>query len=176
MRGDLVRKLAARVAATGLAVLAFLILALTGATGWGLALAVAALAAAGWERRVRPAADSTAEAVLLAAAILVGYARRLDAGFDPALAATALVLLGLALLVGPLRQAGDLEIRAANLPVRSWTPLVAARLGDALLALLAVVALAAALALPACRSGPTSSASPSSTRAVAASAGSKPAS
>ncbi|MFF0820529.1 CDP-glycerol glycerophosphotransferase family protein [Micromonospora haikouensis] len=149
MRGDLVRKLAARVAATGLAVLAFLTLALTGATGWGLALAVAALAAAGWERRVRPAADSTAEAVLLAAGILVGYARRLDAGFDPALAATALVLLGLVLLVGPLRQAGDLEIRAANLPVRSWTPLVAARLGDALLVLLAVVALAAALVLPA---------------------------
>ncbi|TDC64639.1 CDP-glycerol glycerophosphotransferase [Micromonospora sp. KC207] len=149
MRGDLVRKLTARVAATGLTVLAFLTLALTGATGWGLALAVAALAAAGWERRVRPAADSTAEAVLLAAAILVGYARRLDAGFDPALTATALVLLGLVLLVGPLRQAGDLEIRAANLPVRSWTPLVAARLGDALLVLLAGVALAAALVLPA---------------------------
>ncbi|MEO3776418.1 CDP-glycerol glycerophosphotransferase family protein [Micromonospora sp. B11E3] len=149
MRGDLVRKLTARAAATGLAVLAFLVLALTGATGWGLALAVAALAAAAWERRVRPAADSTAEAVLLAAGILVGYARRLDAGFDPALAATALVLLGLVLLVGPLRQAGNLEIRAANLPVRSWTPLVAAGLGDALLALLAAVALAAALALPA---------------------------
>ncbi|WP_229397897.1 CDP-glycerol glycerophosphotransferase family protein [Micromonospora okii] len=149
MRGDLVRKLAARVAATGLAVLAFLVLALTGATGWGLALAVAALAAAAWERRVRPAADSTAESVLLAAGVLVGYARRLDDGFDPALAATALVLLGLVLLVGPLRQAGDLEIRAANLPVRSWTPLVASRLGDALLVLLAAVALAAALVLPA---------------------------
>ncbi|WP_405095253.1 CDP-glycerol glycerophosphotransferase family protein [Micromonospora sp. NBC_01412] len=148
MRGDLVRKLTARVATTGLAVLAFLFLALTGATGWGLALAVAALAAAGWERRVRPAADSTAESVLLAAGILVGYARRLDAGFDPALAATALVLLGLVLLVGPLRQAGDLEIRAANLPARSWAPLVAGRLGDALLVLLAAVALAAALVLP----------------------------
>ncbi|MGC4808082.1 CDP-glycerol glycerophosphotransferase family protein [Micromonospora sp. DT233] len=149
MRGDLVRKLTARVATTGLAVLAFCVLALTGATGWGLALAVAALAAAGWERRVRPAADSTAESVLLAAGILIGYARRLDAGFDPALAATALVLLGLVLLVGPLRQAGDLEIRAANLPVRSWTPLVAARLGDALLVLLAAVAALAALVAPA---------------------------
>ncbi|MEU9828998.1 CDP-glycerol glycerophosphotransferase family protein [Micromonospora chersina] len=149
MRGDLVRKLLARVLTTGLAVLSFLVVALTGATGWGLALAVAALAATAWERRVRPTADGLAESVLIAAGILVGYARRLDAGFDPALAATALVLLGLVLLVGPLRDAGALEIRAANLPVRSWTPLVAARLGDALLALLAVVALAAGLALPA---------------------------
>ncbi|MFD4205662.1 CDP-glycerol glycerophosphotransferase family protein [Micromonospora tulbaghiae] len=149
MRGDLVRKLLARVLTTGLAVLAFLVVALTGATGWGLALAVAALAATAWERRVRPSADGLAETVLVAAGILVGYARRLDDGFDPALAATALVLLGLVLLVGPLRQAGALEIRAANLPVRTWTPVVAARLGDALLVLLAVVALAAALALPA---------------------------
>ncbi|MGY0003720.1 CDP-glycerol glycerophosphotransferase family protein [Micromonospora sp. I033] len=149
MRGDLVRKLLARVLTTGLAVLAFLLVALTGATGWGLAVAVAALAAGAWERRVRPTADGLAESVLVAAGILVGYTRRLDAGFDPALAATALVLLGLVLLVGPLRDAGALEIRAANLPVRSWTPLVAARLGDALLVLLALVALAAALALPA---------------------------
>lgn len=149
MRGDLVRKLLARVLTTGLAVLAFLVVALTGATGWGLAVAVAALAATAWERRVRPTADGLAETVLVAAGILVGYARRLDAGFDPALAATALVLLGLVLLVGPLRDAGALEIRAANLPVRSWTPLVAARLGDALLVLLALVAVAAGLALPA---------------------------
>ncbi|MFG2108980.1 CDP-glycerol glycerophosphotransferase family protein [Micromonospora chersina] len=149
MRGDLVRKLLARVLTTGLAVLAFLVVALTGATGWGLAVAVAALAATAWERRVRPTADGLAESVLVAAGILVGYARRLDAGFDPALAATALVLLGLVLLVGPLRDAGALEIRAANLPVRSWTPLIAARLGDALLVLLALVALAAGLALPA---------------------------
>ncbi|SCF28435.1 CDP-Glycerol:Poly(glycerophosphate) glycerophosphotransferase [Micromonospora viridifaciens] len=149
MRGDLVRKLLARVLTTGLAVLAFLVVALTGATGWGLAIAVAALAAAGWERRIRPSADGVAESVLVAAGILVGYARRLDAGFDPALVATALVLLGLVLLVGPLRDAGALEIRAANLPVRTWTPLVAARLGDALLVLLALVAGAAGLALPA---------------------------
>ncbi|SBT67643.1 CDP-Glycerol:Poly(glycerophosphate) glycerophosphotransferase [Micromonospora sediminicola] len=149
MRGDLVRKLLARVLTTGLAVLAFLVVALTGATGWGLALAGAALAATAWERRVRPSADGLAETVLVAAGILVGYARRLDDGFDPALAAAALVLLGLVLLVGPLRQAGALEIRAANLPVRTWTPVVAARLGDALLVLLAVVALAAALTMPA---------------------------
>ncbi|MDO3705912.1 CDP-glycerol glycerophosphotransferase family protein [Micromonospora sp. C28SCA-DRY-2] len=149
MRGDLVRKLVARGLTTGLAVLAFLVVALTGATGWGLGLAVAALAAAAWERRVRPGADSVPETVLVAAGILVGYARRLDAGFDPVLAATALVLLGLVLLVGPLRDAGNLEIRAANLPVRGWTPLVAAQLGSALLGLLAVVALAAAFALPA---------------------------
>ncbi|MFC4145043.1 CDP-glycerol glycerophosphotransferase family protein [Micromonospora mangrovi] len=149
MRGDLVRKLLARVLTTGLAVLAFLVLALTGATGWGLAIAVAALASAAVERRIRPGADGVAESVLVAAAILVGYARRLDDGFDPALAATALVLLGLVLLVGPLRQAGALELRAANLPVRTWTPLVAERLGDALLVLLGLVAVAAALVLPA---------------------------
>ncbi|QLQ35024.1 CDP-glycerol glycerophosphotransferase family protein [Micromonospora robiginosa] len=149
MRGDLVRKLIARVLASGLAVLAFLVVALTGATAAGLALAVAALAATAWERRVRPSADGLVETVLVAAGILVGYARRADDGFDPALAATALVLLGLVLLVGPLRQAGALEIRAANLPVRSWAPPVAARLGDAVLVLLALVALAAALTLPA---------------------------
>ncbi|SCG50351.1 CDP-glycerol glycerophosphotransferase family protein [Micromonospora rifamycinica] len=149
MRGDLVRKLIARCLTTGLAVVAFLVVALTGATGWGLALAVAALAAAGYERRVRPDADIVAETVLLAAGILVGHARRLDDGFDPVLALTALVLLGLVLLVGPLRDAGNLEIRAANLPVRTWTPLVAARLDSVLLGLLAVVAVAAAFALPA---------------------------
>ncbi|MEU8262541.1 CDP-glycerol glycerophosphotransferase family protein [Micromonospora sp. NPDC048999] len=150
MPADLVRKLLARVLTTGLAVLAVLVVALTGATGWGLAIAVAALAAAGWERRrVRPSADGVADSVLIAAGILVGYARRLDAGFDPALAAAGLVLLSLVLLAGPLRDAGALEIRAANLPVRSWTPLVAARLGDALLVLLALVAVAAGLVLPA---------------------------
>ncbi|MER6594413.1 CDP-glycerol glycerophosphotransferase, partial [Micromonospora purpureochromogenes] len=149
MRGDLVRKLIARCLTTGLAVVAFLVVALTGATGWGLALAVAALVAAAAERRVRPGADISAESVLLAAGILVGYARRLDGGFDPALVLTALALLGLVLLVGPLRDAGNLEIRAANLPVRTWAPLVAARLGGALLALLGVVAVCAALALPA---------------------------
>ncbi|MFJ6154697.1 CDP-glycerol glycerophosphotransferase family protein [Micromonospora profundi] len=149
MRGDLVRKLAARCLSVGLAVLAFVVVALTGATGWGLALAVAALAAAAAEQRVRPGADLVAETTLIAAAVLVGYARRLDDGFDLALAATALVLLGLVLLVGPLRTAGNLEIRAANLPVRTWTPLIAGQLGTALLGLLAVVAVAAALALPA---------------------------
>ncbi|MFU8849827.1 CDP-glycerol glycerophosphotransferase family protein [Micromonospora sp. SL1-18] len=149
MRGDLVRKALARALTTGLAVLAFLVAALTGATDWGLAVAVTALVTAGWERRVRPSADGVAESVLVAAGILVGYARRLDDGFDPALAATALVLLGLVLLVGPLRDAGALEIRTANLPVRSWTPLVADRLGDVLLVLLTLVAVAAGLALPA---------------------------
>lgn len=149
MRGDLVRKLAARCLSTGLAVLAFVVLALTGGTGWGLALAVAALVAAAAEQRIRPGADLVAETALIAAAVLVGYSRRLDDGFDPALAATALVVLGLVLLVGPLRTAGNLEIRAANLPVRAWTPLIADRLGVALLGLLAVVAVAAALTLPA---------------------------
>ncbi|MFG1871715.1 CDP-glycerol glycerophosphotransferase family protein [Micromonospora arborensis] len=149
MRGDLVRKLAARCLSTGLAVLAFVVLALTGATGWGLALAVAALAASAVEQRIRPNADLVAETTLIAAAILVGYSRQLGDGLNLTLIATALVLLGLVLLVGPLRTAGNLEIRAANLPVRAWTPLIAARLGTALLGLLAVVTLAAALALPA---------------------------
>ncbi len=149
MRGDLVRKLAARGLATGGAVLAFLVVAFTGATGWGLGLAVAALAAIVWERRVRPGADNVAETTLVAAGVLVGYARQLGPGFDPALAAAALVLLGLLLLTGPLRDAGNLEIRAANLPVRTWVPQVAARLGDAVAGLLAVLALAALAALPA---------------------------
>ncbi|MEV1314848.1 CDP-glycerol glycerophosphotransferase family protein [Micromonospora arborensis] len=149
MRGDLVRKLAARCLSTGLAVLAFVVLALTGATGWGLALAVAALAASAAEQRIRRTADLVAETTLIAAAVLVGYARQLGDGLNLTLVATALVLLGLLLLVGPLRTAGNLEIRAANLPVRAWTPLIADRLGTALLGLLAVVALAAALALPA---------------------------
>ncbi|GIJ27824.1 hypothetical protein Vqi01_29860 [Micromonospora qiuiae] len=148
MRGDLVRKLAARGLATGGAVLAFLVVAFTSATGWGLGLAVAALAATVWERRVRPGADSAAETTLIAAGILVGYARQLGPGFDPALAAAALVLLGLLLLAGPLRDAGNLEIRAANLPVRTWVPRVAASLGDAVAGLLAVLALAALAALP----------------------------
>ncbi|MCG5467261.1 CDP-glycerol glycerophosphotransferase family protein [Micromonospora sp. LAH09] len=149
MRGDLVRKLAARCLSTGLAVLAFVVLALTGATGWGLALAVAAVVASAAEQRIRPSADLVAETTLIAAAVLVGYSRRLDDGLDLALVATALVLLGLVLLVGPLRTAGNLEIRSANLPVRAWTPLLADRLGSALLALLTALALAAALALPA---------------------------
>ncbi|GGO24368.1 CDP-glycerol glycerophosphotransferase family protein [Micromonospora parathelypteridis] len=149
MRGDLVRKLAARCLSTGLAVLAFVVLALTGATGWGLVLAVAALVASAAEQRIRPNADLVAETALIAAAILVGYSRQLNDGLHLTLVATALVLLGLVLLVGPLRTAGNLEIRAANLPVRAWTPLIADRLGTALLGLLAVVALAAALALPA---------------------------
>ncbi|MFJ2082492.1 CDP-glycerol glycerophosphotransferase family protein [Micromonospora chokoriensis] len=149
MRGDLVRKLAARCLSTGLAVLAFVVLALTDATGWGLALAVAAVVASAVEQRVRPGADLVAETTLIAAAVLVGYWRRLDDGVDLALVAAALVLLGLVLLVGPLRTAGNLEMRTANLPVRTWTPLVADQLGTALLGLLAVVALAAALTVPA---------------------------
>ncbi|MET7753021.1 hypothetical protein ABZS42_31640, partial [Micromonospora sp. NPDC005367] len=82
MRGDLFRKLIARCLSIGLAVPAFLAAALTGATGWGLALAVAALGAAAVERRIRPGADTAAETTLIAAAVLVAYARRLDGGFD----------------------------------------------------------------------------------------------
>ncbi|NLU78851.1 CDP-glycerol glycerophosphotransferase [Micromonospora sp. HNM0581] len=149
MRGDLVRKLAARSLATGGAILSFLVVALTGATVWGLCLAVTALAATVWERRVRPAADNVAETTLIAAAVLVGYARQLDAGFDPALAGTAVVLLGLVLLAAPLRQAGNLEIRAANLPVRTWVAQVAVVLGDAVATLLALLALTALVASPA---------------------------
>ncbi|GGM46248.1 hypothetical protein GCM10011608_33750 [Micromonospora sonchi] len=141
--------MAARGLATGGAVLAFLVVAFTSVTGWGLGLAVAALAAIVWERRVRPGADNVAETTLVAAGVLVGYARQLGPGFDPALTAAALLLLGLLLLTGPLRDAGNLEIRAANLPVRTRVPQVAAGLGDALAGLLAVLALAALAALPA---------------------------
>ncbi|MFI6819903.1 CDP-glycerol glycerophosphotransferase family protein [Micromonospora sp. NPDC050187] len=146
MRGTLVRKLLARCLTVGLAVLAFLLVALTGATLPGLLLAVAALAAGLWERRVRPGADVVAESVLVAAGILVGYARRLDAGFDLALVATALVVLALVLLDGPLRDAGGLEIRTANLPVRPG--LTTAHVGTAIPVLLGAVALGALLALP----------------------------
>ena len=120
MRGDLVRKLTARCLTIGLAVLAFLLLALTGATGWGLALAVAALAAAGAGAARPPRRRrSTAEIVLLLAGILVGYARRLDDGFDPALARhRAGRCWRWCCWSRPLRRAGSLEIRAANLPVR----------------------------------------------------------
>ncbi|TCB95905.1 CDP-glycerol glycerophosphotransferase [Micromonospora zingiberis] len=149
MRGDLVRKLVARGLATGTAVLAFVVVALTGATTWGLGLSVIALAATVWERRVRPGADGVAETTLIAAGVLVGYARQLDAGFDPALAGTALILLGLVMFTGPLRGAGNLEVLAANLPVHTWAPQVAARLGDAVAGLLAVLALAALAGLPA---------------------------
>ncbi|WDZ87803.1 CDP-glycerol glycerophosphotransferase family protein [Micromonospora cathayae] len=146
MRGTLVRKLLARGLTVGLAVLAFLVLLLTGATVPGLLLAVAALAAGAWERRVRPDADLAAESVLVAAGVLIGYTRRLDAGFDPALAAAGLVLLALVLLDGPLRVAGGLEIRTANLPVR--TGLTTAHVGTAIPVLLGAVALGALLALP----------------------------
>ncbi|MFV2103440.1 CDP-glycerol glycerophosphotransferase family protein [Micromonospora sp. LOL_024] len=148
MRGDLVRKFTARGLATGGPVLAFLVVALTDATVWGLCLTLVALAATVWERRVRPGADNLAETTLLTASVLVGYARQLDAGFDPALAGTALVLLGLVLLAGPLRQAGNLEIRVANLPVRTWVPQVAARGADIVAAFLAVLAVAALAVLP----------------------------
>lgn len=149
MRGDLVRKLAARGLATGTAVLAFIVVALTGATTWGLGLSLLALAATVWERRVRPGADGVAETTLIAAGVLVGYSRQLDSGFDVALTGTAVILLGLMVLAGPLREAGNLELLAANLPVRTWVPRITARLGDIVAGLLAVLALAAMAGLPA---------------------------
>ncbi len=148
MRGDLVRKLAARGLAAGGAILAFIVVGLTEATAWGLGLALAALVASVWERRLRPGADGTTEATLIAGAVLVGHARQLDAGFDPVLAVTALVLLGLVLFTGPLREAADREIRVANLPVRTWVPQLAARLPDIVAGLLALLALAAVAGLP----------------------------
>lgn len=144
MRGDLVRKLQARVLTTGLAVLAFLVVTLTGATGWGMMITVAALTAAAVERLVRPKTDIAAETVLITATILVAYAHRIG----PSLALTAPLLLGLVLLAGPLRNASAHENRAANLPVRTWTAAIGTRLGDVLLGLLAVVAVAAGLDLP----------------------------
>ena len=149
MRGDLVRKLAARGLAAGLAVLAFLACALTPATGWGLGLTVAAATAAWVERRVRPQADLVAETVLLAVGVLVAYQRRLGEGPDWILVPTAVVLLGLILAERPLREAGALEIQAINLHVRSLPLRVTAHLGTAILALLAGLAAGWALGLPA---------------------------
>ena len=149
MRGDLVRKLAARGLTAGLAVLSFLTCALTPATGWGLGLITAAAAASAVERRIRPRADLVAESVLLAAGVLVVYQRQLTAGFSWALALTAVVLLGLVLAERPLRDAGALEIQATNLDVRSLPLWVTANLGTAILALLAGLAAGCALGLPA---------------------------
>lgn len=148
MRGDLVRKLAARCLTAGLAVLAFLTLALTLATAWGLALTIAAVASAWVERRIRPKAELVAESILLAAGVFVAYARQLPEGFHWALALTAAVLLGLILVERPLRDAGGLEIQSANLDVRSFPLLVTARLASTIHILLAALAASAAVSLP----------------------------
>ena len=130
MRGDLVRKLAARCLTTGLAVLAFLVAGahrrhrLGPGAGRRRAGRLGRGAADPAERRPRRRDD--ADRRRASWSVTPGG---WTTGFDPALVATALVLLGLVLLVGPLRHAGNLEIRAANLPVRAWTPLVADRLG-----------------------------------------------
>ncbi|MFY1691491.1 CDP-glycerol glycerophosphotransferase family protein [Plantactinospora sp. WMMB782] len=151
MRGDLVRKLTVRCLSAGLAVLSFLLLALTSAELLGLALAVAGAVAVWLERRVNPRADLVAEPVLLIAGVLVGYAHRVpESGLNwLALALTGLTLLGLTLAERPLRDAAELEVRSANLGVRAWPLLVADRLGPAVLVLLAVLAGSAALTLPA---------------------------
>ncbi|MEQ4303035.1 CDP-glycerol glycerophosphotransferase family protein [Plantactinospora sp. B6F1] len=150
MRGDLVRKLTVRCLSAGLAVLSFLVLALTSAELPGLALAAAGAVAVWLERRVNPRADLVAEPVLLIAGILVGYAHRVpEAGWNSvALALTGVALLGLTLTERPLRDAAELEVRSANLGVRSSPLLVADRLGPAVLVLLVVLAGMAALTLP----------------------------
>jgi hypothetical protein len=149
MRGDLVRKLAARCLAAGLALLAFLALALTSAVEWGLALAIAAVGSAWLERRVRAKADLVAESVLIAAGVVVAYARQLPGGFNWALALTAAVLLGLILVERPLRDAGALQIQSANLGIRSMPLLVTASLGTTIHLLLIGLAVCAAIAVAA---------------------------
>ena len=149
MRGDLVRKLAIRCLTAGLALLSFLVLALTPAEALGLALAVAAAGAVWTERRINPRADHVAEPILLAAGILVGYARQLPSGVSWPLVVTGTTLLGLVLVDRPLRDAVALQIRSANLKVRSSPSLVAGGLGTTILVLLAGLATSAALALPA---------------------------
>lgn len=149
MRGDLVRKLAVRCLAAGGAVAAFGVLALTPATVVGVVLALGAIGAALIERRIRPQAENVAETVLIAAGVLTAYARQFSDRFDLALAVTAVVLLGLILAERPLRDAGALETRAANLDVRAGSRLVTEHLGTTIAVLLAAVALSAAVALPA---------------------------
>ncbi|MEN3610716.1 CDP-glycerol glycerophosphotransferase family protein [Plantactinospora sp. ZYX-F-223] len=150
MRGDLVRKLTVRCLSAGLAVLSFLVLALTSAELPGLALAVAGAGAVWLERRINPRADLVAEPVLLIAGVLVGYAHQVpEARLNwVALALTGAALLGLTLAERPLRDAAELEVRSANLGVRSSPLLVADRLGPAVLVLLVALAGSAALTLP----------------------------
>ncbi|MGA3564347.1 CDP-glycerol glycerophosphotransferase family protein [Melissospora conviva] len=149
MRGDLVRKLTARCLTVGLAVLAFLLLALTTATWPGLLLSLAAVTAAVLERRVRPDAEVTAEFVLLLAGILVAYHRQLGGGADPALLATAPVALALLLLDAPLRRARSFELRAVNLELPTRNPFVTSRFGHAVAVLLTGIALCALVPLAA---------------------------
>ncbi|MEH1014292.1 CDP-glycerol glycerophosphotransferase family protein [Micromonospora sp. CPCC 206060] len=149
MRGTLVRKLAVRALAAGLAVAAFGVLALTQATTVGAVLALGAIGAALVERRIRPQAENVAETVLVAAGVITAYARQLGDDFDPALGLAAVVILGLVLAERPLREAGSLEIQAANLAVRSQSRLVTTHLATAVAGLLALAALSAALTLPA---------------------------
>ncbi|GIG91636.1 CDP-glycerol glycerophosphotransferase family protein [Plantactinospora endophytica] len=150
MRGDLVRKLTVRCLSAGLAVLSFLVLALTSAELLGLGLAVAGAASVWVERRVNPRADLVAEPVLLIAGVLVGYAHGVPESELNwvGLVLTGAALLGLTLAERPLRDAVELEVRSANLGVRSWPLLVADRLGPAVLVLLVVLAGSAALDLP----------------------------
>ncbi|MEO3926557.1 CDP-glycerol glycerophosphotransferase family protein [Micromonosporaceae bacterium B7E4] len=150
MRGDLVRKLTVRCLSAGLAVLSFLVLALTSAELAGLALAVAGAVAVWLERRINPRADLVAEPVLLIAGVLVGYTQQVpeDRLNRLALALTGAALLGLTLAERPLRDAAELEVRSANLGVRSSPLLVADRLGPAVLVLLVGLAGSAALTLP----------------------------
>ncbi|HEX5597162.1 MAG TPA: CDP-glycerol glycerophosphotransferase family protein [Micromonosporaceae bacterium] len=148
MRGDLVKKLTMRCLTAGLALLAFVILVLTGAEGWGLGFAVAATAAAWVERRVNPKAELVAEPILLAASILGTYAGQFPDGISWPLVITGVALLGLILIERPLSQAAALETQVANLAVRSWPTRVAARLSAATLVLLASLAVCAAFAVP----------------------------
>lgn len=151
MRGDLVRKLAIRCLSAGLSVLSFLTLTLATAELLGLGLAVAAAASIWAERRINPRSDLVAEPVLLIAGVLVGYTQRVPESRWGwwVLVATGAALLGLALAERPLRDAAALEVRTANLGVRSSPLLLAGQLGPAVLLLLVALAVSAALILPA---------------------------
>lgn len=148
MRGDLVKKLALRCSTVGLAVLAFLLAALTGERLWGLGLAVAAVIVCWLERRANPGMDLGAESTLIAAGVLVAHNQLSAAEPRWPVIFTAAALLGLILAERPLRQTQALRTRAVNLPVRSWPSLVATHLNTAVLVLLAALAAGAALALP----------------------------
>jgi hypothetical protein len=154
MRGAVLLTYAVRGASVGLAVLSFLILALTPAQPVGLALAAAGIASAWLERKKWPPKGGLlVERTLLAAGAIVAAARTLPGGVDWALMITAVGLLGLILVERPLRAATLLWIRSANLGVRSTALMVIRGLVTTipllLLTLVAVTALRASLWLAA---------------------------
>jgi hypothetical protein len=148
IRGDLVTKLSLRCLTIGSTIAAVLALTIGIAEAAGPMLAVLTTAAIWWERRVNPRAEVIAEPALIAAGLLGAGVRQAGDDFPWLLAVTGCALLGLVLAERPLQAAAALEVRSANLTVRSTPTLIAGRLGTAILVLLALAGVALALRLP----------------------------